>query len=161
MDYAEFKQLTAYREKVSGSHIDVVIVNAADANDILIGAASSINAAEDREAIPIEEMGDLVAKEIVQGRNGLTFSVTSMWTPEWNDNVPSTGQLGGVYLIYERMADGRPGEGTILNVYDKSVIRGVNQSVSSRGAKTFDLSFVATQRYNGQQWADRINAAGA
>ncbi len=161
MDYSEFKTLAAYREKVSGAHIDFVLVNAADATDVLIGAATGVNVSEDREAIPIEEMGDLVVSEVVQGRNSITYSVTAMWTPEWNDKVPSTGTLGGTYIGYERMADGRPGEGTILNVYLGSVIRSVAQSVAGRGSKTFDLSFVSTKRLTGQQWADLVNAAGA
>lgn len=161
MSYAEFKQLAQYKERVSGSHILVKIINETDPSRVFIGAATAINFSENREAMPAEEMGQLVPSEIIEGRNDLSLNVSSFWTPKWNDSVPSTNELGGRWSIFKIMAPEREGADTILEAFTGCVMRTVSASLAARGAGTFDIGFVAIQRYTGQQWANLVNAAGA
>lgn len=161
MTYAEFRASQAYRERVSGSHILVKFQHESDPNRLLVGAATSISFSESREAIPAEEMGQLVPSEIIEGRNDLSLSVSAFWTPEWNDRIPSTNELGGSWVIQEIMADEREGAGTVLGVYVGCKIRTVSASQSGRGSRTADLGFIAIKRYTGQQWANLTNAGGA
>lgn len=161
MSYAEFKTLKAYRERVSGSHILVKLQHESNSARLLVGAATSISFSESREAIPAEEMGQLVPSEIIEGRNDLSLSVSAFWTPEWNDRIPSTDELGGSWTIQEVVAPGREGAGTVLGVYVGCKIRSVSASQSARGSRTTDLGFIGTKRLTGQQWAKLTNAAGA
>lgn len=161
MSYADYKALQAYRERVSGSHILVKLQHESDPTRLLVGAATSISYSESREAIPAEEMGQLVPSEIIEGRNDLSLSVSAFWTPEWNDRIPSTNELGGSWTIQKVVAPEREGAGTVLEVFVGCKIRSVSASQSARGSLTTDLGFIGIKRFTGQQWADLTNAAGA
>lgn len=160
MTYTEFIATSAYREKFSGSHIDIVIVNEDDPNDIIIGAASGLNDAENFEALTVEEAGEAGANEIVQGRHDGALSVPAFWTPAWNDSAPTRQNfIGRRFVILERVASERPGAGVTLNAYVGATIRSLNSAVGARGLRTFDFSFVYLTRYSGAEWAAKVASA--
>lgn len=161
MTYQEFVASAAYREKFSGSHIDVVIINEDDARDIVIGAASGLNSGENFEALAVEEVGEAGANEIVQGRHDGSISVPAFWTPAWNDSAPTRQNfIGRRFIILERVASERPGSGVVLNAYTGATLRSLNSAVGARGLRTFDLSFVFLTRYSGEEWAAKVASGG-
>jgi len=155
MSYATFQGQDAYVSKVAGAAVEVIILNADDPSDVVIGATTGINMTDNFETNPVEEAGDHKVNEHVQGRHDGGCNVPAFFTPAWNDSLPSADTfLGKEYTILERVAEHRPGAGTILNAYTGCKINRHAQSQGARGNKTIDLGFVYGTRYNGKQWAE-------
>lgn len=159
MAYADFVADEQYASKQSGSAIEVLIVNASDPSDVIIGATTGINSTDDFETIPVEEAGEDGVDEIVQGRHSGTLSIPAFWTPEWNDSLPTRQSfLGKEYVILERFGEDRPNPGTVINAYVGCKLSRVGTQQGARGAKTVDLAFAYERRYNGQEWATLTGA---
>jgi len=154
MGYAEFQATDDYSTKKSGAQIEVLIINEDDPSDELIGATTGISWNEDYENIPIEELGNDGVDEIAQGRHTIGFTVPAFFTPEWNDSLPTRSTYKGKsYTVVERIGKGWPGEGTVLNAIVGNRLNRIGSNSAARGAKTFDLAFTGTDRYNGAEWA--------
>lgn len=152
--YADFTADSEYQSKQSGSAIEVLIVNSADPSDVIIGAVTGINNTEEFETIPIEEAGEDGVDEIVQGRHTGSMSLPAFWTPAWNDTLPTRQTfIGKEYVIIERFGEDRPNAGVVVNAYVGCKLNRFGQSHNARGAKTVDLAFVYTRRYNGAEWS--------
>lgn len=152
--YTTFANSDAYASKHSGSGLEVVIINANDPADVIIGATTGINFSDDFELVPIEEAGNDGVDEIVQGRNTINLTVQAFWTPDWGDSLPTRQNfIGREFVIIERIATGRPGAGNVTNAVVGAKISRVGQANGARGAKTVDLAFSAERRYNGNEWA--------
>jgi len=152
--YTDFMSTDEYASKHSGSGIGVVIINALDPADVIIGAVTGINASEDYENIPIEEAGNDGVDEIVQGRHTINLTLQAFYTPEWNDSMPTRQTfIGKEFVILERIAQGRPSAGIVINAYVGCKNSRIGQAHGARGAKTFDLAFTGERRYNGTEYA--------
>ena len=152
--YADLVASPAYISKYAGAAIEVVIADANAPQNVIIGATAGISPAEDYEAVPIEEAGNDGVDEYAQGRMTGAMRIPAFFTPQWNDTLPTRQSfVGKRYIITERIAPGRPQAGTILNVYVQCTLRTLNSQMGARGAKTLDLEFAYTRRYNGSEWA--------
>ena len=152
--YAEFAADEEYTSKQSGSAIEVLIINADDPSDVIIGATTGINSTDDFEVIPVEEAGEDGVDEIVQGRHSLQFTIPAFWTPEWGDNLPTRQNfIGKSYVVIERFGEDRPNAGVVINAFTGCKLSRVGQQQGARGAKTVDLAFACQRRYNGAEWA--------
>lgn len=159
MAYADYEALPAYTGRVSGSHIGVAIHEVDSSGklngDPVIGGTSGINKRGDFEIIPIEEAGNEGVDEIVQGRHSGSVNVQGFWSSERNDKLPTRQSfIGKEYVIFEFIADERPGAGTIVNAYLGCRNNSYGSSHGARGPKTIDLGFAYERRYSGKEWAD-------
>lgn len=154
MAYDDLRNSPAYQSKVPGAATEVFIVEADDPTSRLIGASTGINMNEQYETIPVEEGGNDGVDEFMQGRHDAGGTIGAFFTPEWNDRVPTRQDfLGREFIVFERYGPTFPNAGEILNVYVGVRINRVTLNSQARGARTFDVGFVFTRRYNGAQWA--------
>jgi len=154
MTYAAFQGEDAYVSKVAGASVDVQIINANDPADVIIGATTGINSTDNFETNPVEEAGNDGVDEHVQGRHDGGCTIPAVFTPEWNDNLPTRQDfLGREFIILETVSEEYPGAGNVLNAYTGCKINRVGQAQGARGNKTVDLGFVYQRRYNGAEWA--------
>lgn len=154
MSYAEFAATEAYASTYAGSAIQVLIVNEEDPTDQVIANTTGLQVSEDYESLPVEEAGEEGVNEIAQGRHSGSLSIPGFWRPTLNDQLPTRQSfLGKRYTIFERVAAGREGAGTILNAYVGCRINRNGQSFGARGLKSFDLAMLFTRRYSGEEWA--------
>jgi hypothetical protein len=155
MGYAdEFAVDESYRSKKSGSHIEILIVDANDPANAVIGAAAGINWSDDFEQIAVEEAGNDGVDEIVTGRMAGSGSINAFWTPQWNDRLPSRQDfINKEFIIYEQIGTRRPFEGTVVNAFVGAKISQVGSSHAARGAKMTSLSFLYETRYRGADFA--------
>jgi hypothetical protein len=153
--YTDFMAEDAYATKHSGSGVEIVLVNEEDPTDVVIGAATGINVSEDFEVVPVEEAGNDGVDEIVQGRHSGSLTIQAFFTPEWNDGLPTRQTfIGKSYVILERIPEGRPGAGNVLNAYTGAKMSRKGGAHGARGAKTLDLAFAFERGYNGEEYAD-------
>lgn len=153
--YTDFMNLDAYTTKHSGSGVEVVLVNEEDPTDVVLGAATGVNVSEDFETIPVEEAGADGVDEIVQGRHSGSLTIQAFFTPEWNDGLPSRQTfIGKSYVILERIPEGRPGAGNVLNAWVGAKMSRKGGAHGARGAKTLDLAFSFERGYPGKEWAE-------
>jgi hypothetical protein len=152
--YADLVASEEYQSKHTGSALQVVIIDAASPGELVIGATTGSNCSEDFEVVPVEESGNDGVDEIAQGRHSGTLSVPGFWTPQWNDSLPSRQSfIGREFIVMEKIGINRPNAGTVVNVWEGAKISRYGQSNGARGAKTLDLAFSFTTRYNGAEWA--------
>lgn len=155
MSYTEFAEQEAYRSKHAGSGLAVVIRNAKDPTDTVVGATTGIQPTDDFEKIPIEEAGESVVEEIVDGRHTGSMSIPAFWTPEWGDKLPtSQNHIGKEYVVLITVAEDREGAGTVVDAYTGCKITRVSPPYGARGARTLDIAFLFKRHYNGQEWAN-------
>lgn len=154
MSYADFQALADYRTKHTGARIQVIIYNAANPSEVIIGAVTGLNVSEDFEVVPIEEAGNDGVDEHAQGRHTASCTIPAFYTPEWQDKLPTRQSFKGKsYTIMKRVAPGWPGEGTVLAVLVGCVLSRIGDQMGARGALTLDLAFNLTRRYSGAEWA--------
>ena len=152
--YAEFVASQEYPSKQSGSAIEILLINADDPSDVTIGATTGISMNDDFEKIPVEEAGEDGVDEIVDGRHSGSASIPAFWTAQWNDGLPTRQNfIGKEYLILERFGEDRPNAGVVINAYVGAKLSRHGNQQGARGAKTVDLAFTYTRRYNGAEWS--------
>ena len=157
MSYAEYQQTDAYRSKVAGAHVEVLILDALSPSEIIIGKTTGINWNEDFETLPVEESGNDGVDEIVDGRHAITGNVPAFFTAQWNDSLPTRQSfIGKRYTIIERIGEDWPNAGTVLNAATGCKLSRQGQQMGARGLKTVDLAFTAERRYNGAEWAVKV-----
>ena len=159
MPYADLQRAPEYAERVSGSHLYVVIVNEDDPADVLVSGTSGLTPSENLESLPVEESGEDGPTEIVQGRFDGSLSIPGFWSPKFNDRAPTRQSfIGKRYTIMEMFGRNGPHGGTVLNVYVGCVINRVSAPFGARGLRTIDMGAMYITRYNGAEWAARTGS---
>lgn len=166
MKYSDYQQEDVYDSKHSGSAIRIVLYKSDDPLKPLIGELTGINKSDDFEQVAIEEAGEDGVDEIVTGRHSGSLNLNGFWTPKRNDALPQRSTFLGndgagdvEFTIMEVVGDNRLGEDTVLNVYVGCKCSRYGSSHGARGVKTFDLSFLYTERFSGEAWAAIAQAA--
>lgn len=159
MDYATYQASDAYVEKVAGAGVRIAIYKASDPTVVLIGNTTGINWKDDFEQLAVEEAGHHKVDEIVTGRHSGAATCNGFFTPERNDKLPSVDNFleagnGVEYTVMEVVGDQRIGQDTPLNVFEGVKISSHGSGHGARGLKTFDLSFLYTDRHSGAKWAE-------
>lgn len=160
-DYADLKASDQYDAKIAGSAVGVVIYNANDPSDIIIGAATSLTAQEGFEQVPVEEAGNDGTDEFVTGRHSGTGSMSAFWTPKWADQVPTRQQfIDREFVIIKTIAPNRRRNGVdlagaVIEAFIGVKINSVNAQHGARGAMMLDLGFVYSRKFNAKEWAER------
>lgn len=155
MPYADLVASDEYQSKYAGAALDIVIALATDPGNPIIGGTSGINVAEDFEMVPIEEAGNDGVDEYAIGRHTLSGTIPLFWSPEYNDNLLTRQNfvLKGEFIIFRRIAPGRPQEGENVDVFVGVVFNQQGSQQAARGALTMNLAFMAERRYSGEEWA--------
>lgn len=154
MTYADFQTTESFRTKKAGANFDVAIVNANDPADRVLGAAAGLNFNDQFSTNPVEELGNDGVDEFTDGRHRGTGTVSAFWTPEWADRVPTRQNfIGRKYTIFNRIAQGREGAGTVVDVFTGSKINSVSSDIAPRGNRMINLGFDYARRYSGEEWA--------
>ena len=158
MGYSDLATSDRYEAKQSGADVAFMLLDESDPNNAdlrIVGNVSSLTANSDFERIPIEEVGERVVSEIVDGRVTVNGSLTSFWAPKWGDKLPTTQDfVGKSYTILKLVAPDRPNAGTVLGAVTGAKITSCNESLAARGALSVNMGFVAQRRYSGQEWAN-------
>lgn len=156
--YADLMASAAYDSKLAGAAVAITIVETSSAGEKMIGAATGINVRDDFEQVPIEEAGEEGVNEIVTGRNSGSFTVNGFFSPKRNDQMLSRGNFlgddgtGREFTIFETIAPGRQGEGTLISVLVGAKFNNQSSAHGARGVKTIDLSGVYLRRYTGEEY---------
>lgn len=159
MTYASFVSTDPYASKHSGAGLRVRIVNEDDPADLVIGAVASLSPSDQYEVTRIEEAGEEIVNELVQGRHDGTATIGGFWTPEWGDNVPTPQNfIGRSFVISVEIAPSFPGAGTVQDAFVGCKINRVGSDFSARGARSLSVGFDYKRHYNGQEWADLTGA---
>ena len=157
MAYSDFKDGPTYASKRSGAGVGFLLVNALDASDVIVAAGTSLNDRNDFETIPVEEAGNDGVDEHVQGRHSGSGSLALYFTAQANDKLPTRENfLGKVYTVLRFIANipGSDSPDTVLDAWVGVRISGINTQHGARGNLSIDASFVFTNHYNGEQYAE-------
>ena len=153
MAYSDFQGIDAYDSKHAGAAVEIQLLDDDDPTTPIIGAATNHSIDNRFENVAIEEAGNEGVDEHAQGRHDVRGSISAFWTPRWNDTLPTrTSFVGKTYTILEVIASDRQGAGNVVNALIGCRIESFSQSHGARGAKTVNLSYVATHHYNGAEW---------
>lgn len=163
-DYATLLGSDQYDSKIAGSAVGVVLVNALDPSDIVVGAATSFTASQQYEQVPVEEAGNDGVDEFVDGRHAGTFNLSAFYTPQWADKVPTRQQfIDREYVILKTIAPNRTKGGSdiagaVLDAYVGCKINAVASQHGARGAMMLDISGVFTRQYSPAEWSQLAGA---
>jgi len=155
MSYADYKASDAYTSKISGASIEILLLNANDPSEVIIGRLTGHNVNEDYETLPIEECGEDGVDEIVDGRHTITGNLPAFFSPQWMDRLPTRQDfLGKRYTIMRRVGENWPHAGTVIEVVTGAKLSRIGTQQGARGVMTIDLAYTAERRYNGEEWSE-------
>jgi len=153
--YADLIADATYSTKKPGAALVVLLINSEDPADVIIGALSGTNYDDQFSTNPVEELGDDGVNEFTQGRHRGTGSLSSFWTAEWNDKVPTRQSfIGKTYALLIQIAPGRAQAGTVVDAFTGVLINRVGSSLSPRGNRMFELGIDYANRYSGKEWSE-------
>lgn len=160
MTYSELVNSEEYPRKHAGAGLEVLIIDEDDPTNIIIGATTGLNMSTDLEVIDIEEAGNEIVDELVQGRATVAGTVQHFWTPEWGDRLPDTQDfLGKSYLVIVRIAPNFPNAGQVVDACTGGRLTRIGKAHGARGARTSDLAFKFMRHFKGSSWAARTGQA--
>lgn len=165
MNYSGFQDTKSYLEKRAGARLVIMFV------EYLPGPPpevrehigfSGISSGEDYEQIAIEEAGNDGVDEIVTGRHSGSANLNGFWSPEYNDTMLPTrnnffGREFTVFIMTPKDDPDAPDQ--VLDVFTGCKINRSGSQFGARGPRSFDLSVMFKQRYNGLEWSTIAVAA--
>ena len=153
MSYAAYRASDAYTSKVAGASVEILILNADDPSEVIIGRTTGMNSNEDFETLPVEEAGESGVNEIVDGRHTITGNLPAFYSPQWNDRLPTRQNfIAKRYTIMKRIGEDWPHAGTVLDVVTGCKLSRLGNQQGARGLITLDMAFTGERRYNGGEW---------
>ena len=159
MGYATFVASADYTSKMAGAALAIKLYDESNIGAPIIGGATGLNESDDFESIPIEEAGNDGVDEIVQGRHTCAGTIQAFWSPQRNDALPTRQTfIGKKFTIVVEIAPGRPGAGSIVDVFTGAVLNRRASAFGARGARTIDIAYMAERHYNGTEWAEKAAA---
>ena len=164
MKYSDYIARKAYRSKVTGAGLRVLIFKGTD-TEPMIGYTTGNSARDSFEQASVEEAGEDGVNEIPTGRHSGSGNLSIFWSPDRNDVLPSRDTFiedgeGVEYTILVQSGNRRTGtdpngDGIVFNAFLGVKITDYSQSFGARGLATGEISYVYTDRKSGVKWAER------
>jgi hypothetical protein len=139
---------------LSGAAEHVVIID--ENNNQIIGRGANFSWQDTFEQVPVDEYGKTGIDEYSPGRMIGGGTLGTFTIPNLNDELPTRDTFATKsFTVQEIIAPGRPGAGTVLNVFQGVKFTVVGGNFGPTGVSARNVNFVYTNRINGEVWAEQ------